>query len=242
MKEEALIDLGFSKNEAKVYYSLLRIGPSPAGVIAAKSNIHRTNVYDALERLAEKGIVTYIFKGNKKFFEAVDPDQILEFLKDRMVKFENMLPTLKLDFKLSKDVNKAHIFEGIRGVKTITDDMLREGKEICAFGIPKDVAIKLKTFINIFHKRRAEKKIMMYHLYDADAHDRMKFLNSLPYTEAKYIPHDIESPATTLIYGQKICFVIWSEPALSILIESDRMANQYKKYFSLLYKMGKKSS
>ena len=30
MKEDALIDLGFSKNEAKVYYALLRLGPSAA--------------------------------------------------------------------------------------------------------------------------------------------------------------------------------------------------------------------
>ena len=240
MKEDALIDLGFSKNEAKVYYSLLRIGPSAAGIIAAKSNIHRTNVYDALDRLTDKGIVTYIYKGNKKLFEAVDPARIMEFLKERMTKIEGILPNLQLDYKLSKEVNKAHIFEGIVGVKTITDDMLKEGKEICAFGIPKDVAEKLKSFINIFHKRRAEKKIQMYHLYDADARERIKFLNSLPYTEARYIPHDIESPATTLIYGPKVCFVIWSDPPLSILIESGRMAEQYKKFFGLLYKLGKK--
>ncbi len=240
MKEGALTDLGFSKNESKVYYSLLRLGPSTAGVIAARSNIHRTNAYDALERLAERGMVTYIFKGNKKYFEAVDPNQILELLKDRMRKFETVLPTLQLDFKLSKESNKAHIFEGIAGVRAITNDMLKENKEISVFGIPKDVAERLKSFINVFHKRRIEKKITMYHLYDADARERIGFLNSLPYTEAKYIPHDIESPATTLIYGHKIAFVIWSEPILSILIESDRMANQYKKFFTLLYKMGKK--
>lgn len=240
MKEDSLMEIGFSKNEAKVYHSLLRFGASTAGVIAAKSNVHRTNVYDALERLTEKGMVTYIYKGNKKFFEAVNPAQIMELLHDRVIKFEKVLPTLQLDYKLSKEVNKAHIFEGVQGVKTITDDMLKEGKEIYVFGIPKDVAEKLKSFINIFHKRRAEKKIQMYHLYDADARERIKHLNSLPYTEARYIPHEIESPATTLIYGRKICFVIWSEPPLSILVESERMANQYRKFFSLLYKMGKK--
>ncbi len=239
-KEDVLEGLGFSKNESKVYLSLLRLGPSTAGSIAARANIHRTNVYDALDRLAEKGIVTYIFKGNKKCFEAVDPNQIVEILKDRMAQFEtSVLPSLKLDYKFSSESNKAHIFEGISGVKTVTDDMLKEGKEIHAFGIPKDVSEKLKSFINIFHKRRTEKKIPMYHLYDADAQERMKFLNSLPYTKAKYIPHDVESPATTLVYGHKICFVIWSEPPLSILIESERMARQYKKYFDYLYKIAK---
>ena len=38
MKEDALIDLGFSKNEASVL-SLLRLGLVQRGIIVAKSNI-----------------------------------------------------------------------------------------------------------------------------------------------------------------------------------------------------------
>ena len=240
-KEDILAEIGFSKNESKVYLSLLRLGPSTAGIIAAKSNVHRTNVYDALDRLTEKGIVTYIFKGNKKYFEAVNPAQVTELLKERMIQFESsVLPTLQLDYKLSKEKNQAQIYEGIQGIKTLTDDMLREGKEICAFGIPKDVAERLKSFINIFHKRRIEKKTMMYHLYDANAKERIAYLNSLQYTEARYLPHNAESPATTLIYGTKIVFNIWSNPPISIRIESERMAEQYRNYFKYLYKTAKK--
>ncbi len=239
-RDEILHDLGFSKNEAQVYLTLLRTGANTAGTIAAHAKIHRTNVYDALDRLVEKGAVTYIFKGNKKYFEAGNPTTILELLKDRTTQFEsNILPTLQLDYKLSKETNKAHIFEGMQGIKTITNDMLREGKEICVFGIPKDVAQRLKSFIDVFHKRRIEKKMDMYHLYDANAKERIEHLNSLPYTEAKYLPHNAESPATTLIYGNKIAFNIWSDPPISILIESEKMAEQYRNYFRYLYKTAK---
>jgi HTH-type transcriptional regulator, sugar sensing transcriptional regulator len=243
MKENALLDIGFSKNEAKIYLSLLQLGPSTAGNIAAKANIHRTNTYDALDRLSERGLVTYIYKGNKKFFESVNPHQIVEILKDRMSRFEgSVLPSLLLNYKMSKDKNKAHIFEGVQGVKAITNDILKEGQHVYVFGIPKDVSEKLKSFINVFHKRRTEKKIKMYHIYDADARDRIAHLNALPYTEAKYIPHDRESPATTLVYGGKVAFVIWSEPTMSVLIESKRMAEQYTTYFKYLYDIAKKSS
>ena len=37
--------------------------------------------------------------------------------------------------------------------------MLKEGKEIYVFGIPKDVAEKLKSFINIFHKGEQRKNM-----------------------------------------------------------------------------------
>lgn len=242
MSEKALTDVGFSKNEAKVYLSLLRLGPSTAGVIAARANIHRTNVYDALDRLTEKSIVTYIFKGNKKYFEAVNPSQITDILKERMAKFESAVPTLQLDYQQSKDATKAQIFEGVVGIKAITNDMLREGKSIVAFGIPKDMAERIKSFVSIFHKRRIEKKIHMKHLYDADSKERIAYLNTLPYSEAAFIQHEYGSPATTTIYGDKVAFYIWSDPPASILIESKRMAEQYRKYFDILWKMAKEKN
>ena len=239
MKEDVLIDLGFSKNETKVYLSLIRLGPSTAGAIAAKANIHRTNVYDALERLCEKGFVGYIFKGHKKFFDAVNPEELMEVLNEKVRNFEALLPSLQLDYKLSKGKSKAYIFEGIQGIKTITNDMLKEGKEIMVFGIPKDVSKILKSFIEVFHKRRIEKKIWMYHLYDADARDRIARLNSLEYTQAKYVPQNFKSPATTLVYGDKVAFNIWSDPPFGILIESKGMADQYRQYFGYIYKNAK---
>ena len=63
---QLLTSLGLSKNEAKVYLALLDLGSATAGKIAEKSKVHRTNVYDALERLIEKGVVTYIFKKDIK--------------------------------------------------------------------------------------------------------------------------------------------------------------------------------
>lgn len=239
MKGDTLIDLGFSKNEAKTYLSLIQLGPSTAGSIAAKANIHRTNVYDALDRLTEKGVVSYIFKGNKKYFQAVDPEQLMDILKERVRKFESVLPTLQLDYKLSKERNRAHIFEGIKGIKAITNDILHEEKSVVAFGIPKDMVERIKNFVSIFHKRRIEKKIEMKHLYDADARERIDYLNTLPYTEAAFLEHEIGSPATTTIYGDKVAFYIWSDPPVSILIESKKMAEQYKKFFDLLWNIAR---
>ena len=209
-REDILRDMGFSKNETRVYLTLLRIGPSTAGALAASANIHRTNAYDALERLIEKGVVTYIFKGNKKYFEAVDPNRLLELLKDHAAQFENnILPSLLLDYKLSRERNQAHIYDGITGVKAITDDILKDGQPVYTFGVPHDVAEKMKNFVSIYHKRRVEKKMWQYHIYDANARERISYLNTVPYTKARYIPREQDSPATTTIYGDKVAFLIY---------------------------------
>ena len=79
-------------------------------------------------------------------------------------------------------------------------------------------------------------------LYDENAKERIKQLNEMPYTEAIYFPNTTSSPATTTVYGNKIMFWIWSEPVLSILIESRRMADAYRKYFEILYSISKNGS
>ena len=54
--QELLQSLGLSKNEAKIYETLLRQGEVGVGVIS-ENPAHRRNVYDSLNRLMEKGLV-----------------------------------------------------------------------------------------------------------------------------------------------------------------------------------------
>jgi len=239
MRESKLIKLGFSKNEAKIYLALIKIGSSNAGLLATKSGVHRTNVYDALDRLIEKGLVSYIYKGNKRFFEASNPNKIMDRLKDNINSFEEILPELLLDHKMAEKKDVAHIYEGIKGIKVITDDQIREGKEILTFGLSKDVPGKMKSFISLYHKKRISKKIKQKHVYDNDAVERTKWLNSLPYTEALILSTMKDSPASTTIYGNKVAFFIWSEDVLGIVIESKRMADSYRKHFNVLYELAK---
>ncbi len=46
MTEEFLLDLGFSRNESKVYFNLLKSGLSTVSEISSNTSIHRTNIYD----------------------------------------------------------------------------------------------------------------------------------------------------------------------------------------------------
>ena len=56
---DAFEQLGLTKSESKIYLTLLDYGSMLAGKVAEKAGIHRRNVYDALHRLIEKGLVSY---------------------------------------------------------------------------------------------------------------------------------------------------------------------------------------
>ena len=79
----ALQEADLTGNEAKIYLALLELGSALAGEITKKSGINRTNVYDALDRLIEKGIVSYVITANRKYFEATNPERIISYLEEK---------------------------------------------------------------------------------------------------------------------------------------------------------------
>ena len=64
-----LTKLGLTLNEAKVYFALLELGSTNAGEIIKKTKLHRNIVYDKLDKLIEKGLVSFVTIKNIKQFE-----------------------------------------------------------------------------------------------------------------------------------------------------------------------------
>ncbi|MCD4666596.1 winged helix-turn-helix transcriptional regulator [archaeon] len=238
--QENLIKAGFNKNESKIYLTLIKKGPSSAGEISKKSGVYRTNVYDALNSLIEKGLVAYIFKGKLKTFQAINPNKLLDIVKEKEESLKEIMPDLVKHYKTTESKQKMYMFEGIQGIKAITDDILKDKKDVLTFGIPKDMKYKMKSFLKSYHLKRMKSKIWQKHIYDENAAERINHLNKLKYTRAAYLPNSIDSPTTTTVYGNKVSFFIWSDPIISILIESENMAKEYKKYFNVLWKLSKK--
>lgn len=240
---KVLEDLGFSKNEAIVYLTLINLGSSTATAIADKSKLHRTTVYDVLDRLVEKGMTSYISKEDTKYFQASDPESLLGILKKREDQLKSIIPELKLSDDMAVSKDKAKIFEGIKGIKAITEDILvtcKEGDEVFTFGNPRETPNLMKSFIDLYHKRRIAKKITQIHIYNENAKERIEYLQKMEYTDAAFLPKEYDSPAATTVYGNKVAFFIWGDNPLAILIESKVVAESYRNYFKLLWKMVKK--
>ena len=83
MYEETFKNLGMSPNEAKIYEELIHLGESSVNTISIKTNVNRSNVYDAMERLVEKGLAAGVMIKGQKHFRAAHPRRLLELLKEK---------------------------------------------------------------------------------------------------------------------------------------------------------------
>ncbi|MDD4290583.1 MAG: helix-turn-helix domain-containing protein, partial [Patescibacteria group bacterium] len=73
-----LKELGFTPNEIRIYESLLKIGETPVGGIINDLKIHRQIVYNALDTLEKRSMVTKTMKNRVYHFKITDPEIIVE--------------------------------------------------------------------------------------------------------------------------------------------------------------------
>lgn len=240
MNEDFLLEMGFSRNESKVYFALLKNGLSNPTQISSSTSIHRTNVYDCLDRLIEKGLVSYIYKEGKKCYQASDPNKLKDILQEKEQKFYKILPEMLRLKQISPNKELAEIHRGMKAVKMNLSGFLRKKNPILVYGIPKIALTLMEDFIMIYHKKRIKRRIIMKHIYDEDATKRIKQLNKMAYTYARYLPNMKNSPVSTNICGDEIVFILWSDSPYIIKIKNNEIASSYKNYFDLLWKIAKK--
>lgn len=234
---DSLKELGLKNNDIQVYLALLKKIRSTVIEIATESGVHRVSVYASLKKLMKQGLASYVSFEGKKGFLANKPEALLTLMQLKEEKITSILPQLKALYE--KAENQAQVFEGLDGIKFILRDMIETGKDIKAFGIPKAMPELLKNFLITFHRDRIAKKMCIDHIYNENAQERIAYLNKIKYSKAKYLPPEYNVPATTVIYGNKTSFWIWSEVPFSVLIESEKMAETYRKYFKMLWEHSK---
>lgn len=241
MKEETLRGLGLSQNETRVYLALLETGLASVTKVSQVSKIHRVNIYDAIEKLKQKGLVSEIIKNNKKQFQPANPESLKHLLNTQDIKLQAIMPQLQMNYSMLQETKKdVKIYDGPSAIRNIYLEYLKTKKPIVAFGVPKDSTHQFGTFFqDEIHKRRADQKQWMYHIYNEDALDRAKLASGLPFTKARILKHGSNSPVTTRVCDDQISITFYYDTPLTIVIKNKDMADSYLHYFWILWKQAK---
>jgi sugar-specific transcriptional regulator TrmB len=79
-----LTSLGLTKNEAKAYHALVRLGRSSARVIAEDAGIPRSKVYETLTLLEKRGIIKKVTGSDPALFDPAPVDAALDHLEEKV--------------------------------------------------------------------------------------------------------------------------------------------------------------
>jgi sugar-specific transcriptional regulator TrmB len=251
MDEKDLEKLGLTRNEAVVYLALLKLGTTTSKAVIEKTLLHRQLVYDALDSLIEKGLVSFVIEANKKHFQTTNPKNFLEIFEKK----ENELKQQKHNFLESlKEINKikeqysekqeVSVYQGKKGIRNLLLEMIEEKKEMMTLATSdmKAEAYAYHVQFNLpqFHQLRLQYKLPLKILFSEDLKERAKELSKLKYTEVRILPKEFTSNSSTNICSDKVYIIMWGSQPFGILIKSSEIAKSQKKYFDLLWKMARK--
>ena len=245
-----LLELGLNRNEAKVYISLIKLGTSSAGEIIKETEFHRNIVYDNLDKLIDKGLVTFIIEGKRKIFQPTPPDMISRFLdkEEQMIKTKKQIAEvvkreiskLQAKSKKSKKIQEATMFRGVNGLRVLFKDTLNVGKDYYVFGAPESsVDIMSSIFWKNYNLKRIENRINVKMIFNDNLREWSKKIKN-KYTYIKFLPKEFDPLSETMIYGDKTAIIIWTEKPIAILIQDRNLAENYGQYFRILWKQAKK--
>ncbi len=246
--ELILQKIGLTNNEIKVYLSLLRIGKSTSYILVKEANISSGKIYETLDKLIQRGLVSYVITRGRKHFLAADPEKLVEYVQRKeqeihqnLEEINAIIPELKLKKKITEEETKAEIYEGIDGIKTVYELMLREtspSNTILIFGAPKEAGEKLDIYFDNFNKRRIEKKIILKIILNYK-HPREQKLKTLKKTQIKVFPKGIITPSWVNVFEDYVAiFNILDKPVV-FLLKNKKTAESYRQYFDLMWKTAK---
>jgi len=231
MDTKILQELGLTEAESKVYLALLELGPSLAGQISRKTGFHRRNIYDITERLIKKGIIGYIIKNNRRFFEPASPSRLKEIIDEKQHSLNEILPELNLLYKKTKEKQETNFYKGTEGLKTIFQDQLSdEGREILILGASQSAFEILPFYFKWYDIDRKKRKIKVRIIANKE------FNKPIPLSEIRYLPEKYSNPLAINIWQDKVAIILWKKPPLAIVIKNSEIAESYKKYFELMWK------
>lgn len=235
MKKQELINLGLTEGESKVYLALTKLGSTTVGPIVKEAKVAYSNVYDILDRLLEKGLISYILKQKTRYYQSASPNNFYEYLDKKEKKLQQQRESLKEITKeleklqKSKPKQEAEIFLGLKGAKTAYSKLYmgdQPKEEYLFFYVYQEETGKTvdKIFADLYpmYKKYTIKGIA------TEGYKKSKWIKR---TKIKMKYTKVPTPGNIDIMGDKVAITTWKGTPVVVLIHSKDIAQKFKDYF-----------
>lgn len=245
MFEKPLQAAGLTPGEAQIYELLLNMGPSPAQIILKKTELKRGNVYNILDSLAKKGLVTLDEAGKKTVFKPVSPNALNDLMakqeestRQGKRQIEDVFENLRSLYALTQEKPVIRYFEGLEGIKAVTYDTLRAKGLILSYIDSESVeALKGWNDSDYVKKRRdlgIKKRIIDRNSQVARDYYRAH-TDSL--TEVRLASSQVAGFKTAMqVYNDSVSYVTLEQgKMIGVIIDDARIAALHRSMFESLW-------
>lgn len=248
-----LKQLDLSEVEAKLYLTLLQMGPSSVRDLAQTIDIKRTTAYFYIDQLVDKGLIMKLVKGSKKLVAANEPESLKHLVEEKLESaklveknFPEILKILTSDLPRENVTEESGIryYKGINNVRKIYEDAFK-ADEICSYVRLTETETAKKVFANnilTFNEafKRNEKLIIKEILYDSPLSEEQapKLLTKNKRYSFKFMPEDLQlSSEDILIYDGKVAIINYKSQVSIIVLHNNDYYKNSKELFEFIWKI-----
>lgn len=233
--------LGLNKNEAKVYHALLLKGEATAQELVKALGAYRNIIYDNLEKLAEKGLVSFVNEGSKRKYIAEKPSAIIEYLEAKQQQVTQevssaklLIPQISALLGSAQAKQEASIFRGVAGLKKVLSDIVQAKHSWCIGITNESVKILGETYWKNYNVKKKETRTEEWLLWNSDFKNTVIGNNSKSHHRA--LPKELDQVTETIMYEKKVAIMVYSAEPIVILIENEHVFMTFRKHFDYLWK------
>jgi len=249
MFEKILQEIGLTKSEIKVYNALIKLGKTSSGPLIKKANITGSKIYEVLNKLIEKGLVSCTIENKWKLYQLTSPNAILIYLDKKEKEVEKqkynakkLISQIEKNMKIDTSDSNVIVFKGFEGIKTMYSDIdktLKKGDLWLSMGAswqPKHWEIHFGKVNELRDKKGIKCKFILDKAYKKLYDTRKHWKN----TEIKLFEHSLMLPTSIDVYANKVIITVLVENGIGILIENERIAESFRKQFNYHWTKAKK--
>lgn len=243
-EKELLLELGFTPSEAQIYLALVEQGPATIGELVKRTHIHTSVLYTAVQRLLQRGLITYVKKGRTKTFSAAEPKSLLQRTQTLTEELNKVIPTWEQKLKVKAPEIVVEVYEGFRGLTNMFNALFSDtkpGDEYLSFTLGQEFQNEecLNWFNNLGRRRMALKLNVkaLCPLQYKSLFERVGDPTILRRTGLRF--SGFEFPQGIVIFHDSIIFISCTPAAKAIRIEDAKLVRQYRTFFLQIYASGK---
>lgn len=238
MDVQTLQAVGLSAGEIRVYSAMLDLGTVSVNSIHEATGIERRNIYDILNKLIGRGLVTYINENKKRYFRLTHPKRIVGHIEEKIHELQDVkqsvemqIPALEARYLTKKPRINAEVYRGVDGIKAVWEDTLNY-KRVYWIGSGRYVPIKFPQFFAGWNRRRIKLGVRWLNLM---RHELRKE-RPMALEKIRFLPHEFSTnPTVICIYGDKVVNFLFGDDLFAFLIESKELAQSYRLYHKYLW-------
>lgn len=242
MNFKILEELGLTPAEVKTYLYLLTRPQTTATKIALETKLNRSNLYNILDSLAEKNLVSFTVIKKARYYSANKPDALKTVIELKIDEFQQKKSELQ---EFISNVNKIsnlfgselniELYQGKEGIKRVLEEKvlkLKRGDTIYAFGYEHLFEKEFGYYFRRVKNIRVEKGINFKALLKRPKIPRG---SNRDLTNIKYVDLEFSSNVEIAFFENNVVLFLISANPKALFIQNKEIYTHFLNYFNYIW-------